>query len=69
MPDKQITLAMNAVFASSESMPDAVPVQGYDFNDGLDYSKLFSNYSQIGYQGTNLGIAINIINQMVKSIF
>lgn len=40
-------------------------VVGYDFNFGLDYSQLFKSYSQMGFQASSLGNAIEIINEMV----
>jgi len=53
-------------------MKESVPklsgdvVKGYDFNDGLDYSKLFASYKNSGIQATNMAYAIDQINQMIK---
>lgn len=41
-------------------------VKGYDFNQGLDYSKLFASYSSCGIQATQMSKAIDQINQMIK---
>lgn len=41
-------------------------VRGYDFNNGLDYAKLFLSYSSTGLQATNLARSIEIINQMLN---
>jgi len=59
--------ALEAVLLNSISMPqDAIKIQGYDFNDGLNYENLIQSYFTTGYQATNLGKAIEEINKMVK---
>lgn len=40
-------------------------VKGYDFNTGLDYSKLFDSYRNMGIQSTNLHKAIELVNKML----
>ncbi|KAI8894609.1 DHS-like NAD/FAD-binding domain-containing protein [Globomyces pollinis-pini] len=58
---------LEAVLKKSEPIhPDAKKVIGYDFNQGLDYHKLFQSYATTGYQATNIGKAIEIINQMIE---
>ncbi|KAJ1650382.1 Deoxyhypusine synthase, partial [Dispira simplex] len=55
----------NAVLVHSETMPeDATTIQGYDFNQGVDYSRLFNTYLRTGFQATHLGQAIAIVNKM-----
>eukprot|EP00842_Homolaphlyctis_polyrhiza_P000041 jgi/Hompol1/1037/HPOL_004095-RA len=59
--------ASQAVLVSSVAMPeDAVLIRGYDFNSGVDHSKLLASLFTTGFQATNLAEAINIINQMIK---
>jgi len=41
-------------------------VRGYDFNQGMDYDKLFDSYKHTGVQATSLGTSIDIINKMIK---
>ena len=41
-------------------------VQGYDFNEGVNYSKMFEMYKYMGFQSSALGQSIDIINQMIK---
>lgn len=41
-------------------------VKGYDFNDGVDYDKLFEMYKTTGIQATALGSSIDIINKMIS---
>ena len=38
---------------------------GYDFNNGVDFSKLFESYKYFGFQATNLGNAIDIVKEMI----
>lgn len=65
--DKQPTEALNAVFVESVDMPeDAVLIKGPDFNKKLSLSELLGAYKQIGYQGSSLGEAIDIIKEMVE---
>ncbi len=42
-------------------------VEGYDFNQGVDYRKLIDSYASSGLQATNLHKAIEIINEMIAS--
>lgn len=59
-------IAKDAVLKRSERIPEDTPqVHGYDFNQGIDYSKLLESYVHTGFQATNLGLAINEINKMV----
>jgi len=41
-------------------------VKGYDFNEGLNYEKMFATYRHTGFQATNLGLGIEEINKMIK---
>ena len=52
-------------------MPNPVKLQravvkGYDMNAGVDYNKMFATMPNTGFQSTNLGIAIDRINEMIK---
>jgi len=40
-------------------------VKGYDFNEGINYKKLLQSYSRTGFQATNMGCAIDRINEMI----
>ena len=39
-------------------------VKGYDFNQGLDYKKLFSSFSQMGIQSLQLSRSIDILKDL-----
>lgn len=63
---QQPTGALDAVFVESVEMPEgSVLIQGPDFNKELSLSQLLGAYKQIGYQGSSLGEAIDIIKEMV----
>jgi hypothetical protein len=40
--------------------------RSYDFNKGVDYAEIMKAYVTMGYQGTNLGEAIEEIKRMVR---
>lgn len=51
---------------SKSAVPEGTPeVRGYDFNKGVDYDALFKMYKTMGFQATNLSLAIDEINRMV----
>lgn len=57
------------VFKESESLEGKRPkIEGYDFNKGVDYSQLIRSMVSTGFQASNLGEAIEIVNQMVRCI-
>jgi deoxyhypusine synthase len=41
-------------------------VKGYDFNEGINYEKMFESYCSMGFQASALGEAIKQVNQMIK---
>jgi deoxyhypusine synthase len=41
-------------------------IQGYDFNQGVDYSKIMESMQNHGLQASNLHSGIKIINKMLK---
>ncbi|KAK0098374.1 hypothetical protein PV326_008963 [Microctonus aethiopoides] len=56
-----------AVLMQSSSVPyDTPQVQGYDWNSGIDYHKLFQSYKNTGFQATNFGLAVDEINKMIN---
>lgn len=59
-------IAKEAVLLPSSKLPDDTPVvSGYDWNQGIDYNRLFESYLTSGFQATNFGLAVNEINKMV----
>ncbi|CAI5736102.1 unnamed protein product [Hyaloperonospora brassicae] len=60
-------MAQDAVLVRSEDLEGKrAHVRGYDFNEGVDYAKLLQAYKTMGYQGTNLGKAIEEVQRMRK---
>ena len=59
-------IAAQAVLAPSGEMPcEKVKVQGYNFDNGVDYHALLSSFKTSGFQATNFGLAVDRINEMV----
>ncbi|EGC38738.1 hypothetical protein DICPUDRAFT_75703 [Dictyostelium purpureum] len=60
--------AKEAVFfqSNAEDLKNRSVVKGYDFNEGLDYGKLFESYKNTGFQASAVGNAIDEINKMIQ---
>ncbi|MEM4271034.1 MAG: deoxyhypusine synthase family protein, partial [Candidatus Pacearchaeota archaeon] len=41
-------------------------IKGYDFNNGVNYKEILNSMKRSGFQASNLGEAIEIINNMIK---
>ncbi|XP_024215528.1 probable deoxyhypusine synthase isoform X2 [Halyomorpha halys] len=60
------TVAKEAVLVGSSPLPkDTVVVQGYEWNKGLDYSRLLQTYITSGFQSTSFGLAVEEVNKML----
>jgi deoxyhypusine synthase len=58
-------LAAEAVLQASEEMPaGSEPVRGYDFNKGLDWPALMASFSTMGFQATQLALAVEEVRRM-----
>ncbi|KAL3642954.1 hypothetical protein CASFOL_013769 [Castilleja foliolosa] len=56
----------STVFKESERLDGATPkIEGYDFNKGVDYHELFKSMAVTGFQASNLGDAIQLVNEML----
>ena len=64
--EKDYEKAKSSVFMKSSPIESSKIISGYDFNEGINYSKIFSSYSSMGFQASNLSKAIEIINNMIK---
>ncbi|KAF5397060.1 Deoxyhypusine synthase [Paragonimus heterotremus] len=55
------------VLKSTQQLPVGVSttVKGYDFNNGLDYEALLNSFASIGFQATQFGRAVDVINMML----
>ncbi|CAF0804920.1 unnamed protein product [Didymodactylos carnosus] len=62
------SIALEAALKPSNPIDLMCPsniVCGYDFNNGLDYHKLLKSFKTTGFQATNIGLAIEQINEMI----
>ncbi|KAJ1948045.1 hypothetical protein EC988_005332, partial [Linderina pennispora] len=58
-------VAANAVLVESAKMPaDTKVIKGYDFENGVDYNALLGSYLTTGFQASNFGRAVEIVNHM-----
>jgi len=58
---------IEAVLLRSEPMPEGTPVvKGYDFNQGFDFDAFIKSFYTTGFQATNLGLAIEEVNKMLR---
>ena len=47
-------------YALSQIPVNALPIRGYDFNEGIDFSRMMSSYLTTGFQATHLAKAIQV---------
>ncbi|RCN32548.1 metallo-beta-lactamase domain protein [Ancylostoma caninum] len=65
---EDLSIAQGAVLVKSCEVPqDATVIRGYDFNEGIDFSKLMASYLSTGFQATHLGKAIVEVNAMLDA--
>nr|XP_022322468.1 deoxyhypusine synthase-like isoform X1 [Crassostrea virginica] len=66
MEEQPPKLATDAVLVKSEKISEgAETVEGYDFNNGVNYHKLLQSYARSGFQASNFGNAVQQINKMI----
>nr|CEO86979.2 deoxyhypusine synthase [Crotalaria spectabilis] len=64
--DDVIASVHSTVFKESENLEGkCAQIEGYDFNAGVDYHHLLNSMLTTGFQASNLGDAIHVINQML----
>jgi deoxyhypusine synthase len=64
--DRVFSSVHSTVFKESESLEGKCDkIEGYDFNQGVDYPKLMRSMLTTGFQASNLGEAIDVVNQML----
>lgn len=69
-PDQQLLNSIRSiVLKESEDLEGRLEkISGYDFNNGVDYSKILKSMILTGFQASNLGEAIEIVNNMVSML-
>ncbi|XP_044480087.1 deoxyhypusine synthase-like isoform X1 [Mangifera indica] len=66
MEEHLLASVHSTVFKESESLEGrCTKIQGYDFNQGVNYSLLLKSMLSTGFQASNLGDAIEVVNQML----
>ncbi|KAM3863857.1 deoxyhypusine synthase-like [Diretmus argenteus] len=67
MANRFHAIDQGVLYKKSIPLPDGVPkVQGYDFNQGVDHRSLLQSYITMGFQATNMGLAMQQINNMIE---
>lgn len=67
--DRVLSSVHSTVFKESESLEGKCDkIEGYDFNQGVNYPKLLRSMLTTGFQASNLGEAIDVVNQMVREV-
>ena len=54
-------LQQNVLKKTTLDLSNTEIIKGYDFNEGINYEKMFKMYSNMGFQATYLGEAIEEI--------
>lgn len=64
-------VSQQAVLVKSDEtfITDKNIIRGYDFNNGIEYDRMFESFKYIGFQATNLALAIEEVNKMVYKKF
>ncbi|CAK9152754.1 unnamed protein product [Ilex paraguariensis] len=66
MKDHHLESVRSVVFKESETLEGSCSkIEGYDFNKGVNYSELLKSMVSTGFQASNLGDAIEVVNQMI----
>lgn len=66
MKESLLASVHSTVFKESETLEGkCIKIEGYDFNRGVDYRQLLRSMVSTGFQASNLGEAIGVVNQMV----
>tara|TARA_Y100000310_G_C20570068_1_gene757555 strand:- start:59 stop:1042 length:984 start_codon:yes stop_codon:yes gene_type:complete len=58
-------IARGNILRESEEV-SGIKIEGYDFNEGVNYRKIFSGLGKVGFQASHLSNAIEIVNKMIK---
>ncbi|VVB74922.1 putative deoxyhypusine synthase [Candidatus Tiddalikarchaeum anstoanum] len=62
---KSIDAARKNVLRESSEV-SGVKVEGYNFDNGVNYEKIISSFASTGFQATNFAKAISITNKMIN---
>ncbi|KAF5739533.1 putative deoxyhypusine synthase [Tripterygium wilfordii] len=66
MEENVLASIHSTVFKESETLEGrCIKIEGYDFNLGVNYPQLLKSMVSTGFQASNLGDAIEVVNQML----
>ncbi|KAL3345579.1 hypothetical protein AABB24_024509 [Solanum stoloniferum] len=66
LKDNIMDSVRSVVFKESENLEGScTKIEGYDFSKGVNYAELIKSMVSTGFQASNLGDAIEIVNQML----
>lgn len=65
MTNDKEKIARKNLFRKSEEVK-GIKIEGYDFNNGVDYSRIVKSFASTGFQASHLAQAIEIVNKMIK---
>lgn len=69
MEENLLSSVRSTVFKDSEGLDGkCIKIEGYDFNQGVNYSKLLKSMVSTGFQASNLGDAIQAVNNMTGGL-
>ena len=58
-------IARENLLRDSEEI-SGIKIEGYDFNNGVDYAKIIKSFGGTGFQASHLSRAIEIVNKMIS---
>jgi deoxyhypusine synthase len=66
--EEKSKVAEQAILKESDEseIEENISIRGYDFNSGVDFSKLIDSFSSMGFQASQLSKAIEIVREMRK---
>ncbi|CAJ0605771.1 unnamed protein product [Cylicocyclus nassatus] len=65
--EKMVEKMLSQMDTSPKVPKGAKRIHGYNFDDGLNYSKLMKSYLSTGFQASNLGKAMQEVNNMLNA--
>jgi deoxyhypusine synthase len=57
-------VSRGSIFKESKEI-NGISIQGYDFNQGVDYDKIIDSFVSTGFQASHFGKAVEIVNKMI----
>lgn len=64
--EEKVKTARENVLRDSNEV-EGITIEGYDFNKGVDYEKIFDSFKSTGIQASHLHRSFEIINEMISS--